>query len=118
MKRFLVIAALVNFAFSVAIFGQQPVTVDRPNQKHDIVVNLKMVEKFQEAAYSNNILAITDFAVQYSFEEIKTIAHAYNTGNIETTSVIEINNFLARIKNENNNKKLELHSEKEIMAVN
>jgi hypothetical protein len=116
MKRILIIIALVNFVIIASVSGQVAEKTTINGQKEDMVINMKMIEKYQNAEYSENQLSFTDLVSNYSFENIKLIAQAYNTGKIETSNPEEINNYLASVEKENNDNSLELYSEKNILA--
>ena len=114
MKRIISTLTLMIMVTGVSVFGQVKESADMVNQKVDIVINQKMIEKFRNAEYSENQVSFIDLFSDYSFETIKVLAQAYNSGEIAVASKDEINSYLARYEKENN--QLELYSEKKTLA--
>lgn len=117
MKRILIIIAFVNFAVIASVNGQTSKNTSTDINKEDIVVNIKMIEKYRNAEFVENQVSFVELCSNYSFESIKLIAQAYNTGEIKSSNIEEINNYLAKIEKEINDKSLELYSEKNILAA-
>lgn len=119
MKRIVSILALMNIVVCISVYGQVSETTTSIDHKDDIVINFKMIEKYKNAEYSENQITFTDLFSNYSFETIKVIAQAYNNGELEITTIDEIDNYLAAKEKENNNvEPLELFSEKKILVTN
>jgi hypothetical protein len=103
----------------ISVYGQVKETTNPINSKNGIVINHKMIEKFRNAEYSENQVSFTDLYTMYSFESVKVIALAYHNGEITTTTIDEIDSYLARVEKEyKENNQLELYSEKKTLASN
>jgi hypothetical protein len=89
-------------------------TITKHAAVNEIVINYAMIEKFNNAEYSDNLLSFTDLVQGYNFEEICQINQAYRSGEIEVLSETSIHEFAK--KNLNNDNWLHLYSESELKA--
>jgi hypothetical protein len=118
MKKVLSLVFSLSVLSGVYMYSQSTDNTSATTSKEDIVLNMKMIEKYQNAEYSENQLYFTDLASIYSFETVKEIAAAYKNGEIERTAVDEIKTYLAKVEQEKtDDKKLDLCSEKKILAA-
>jgi hypothetical protein len=115
-KAILLLTFLLSVLYSQAQTNEKA-SDNKTSNKEETVINLRMIEKFNNAEYSAEEISFSDIFSNYSFDNIKIIAQAYHKGELDISSTQAIDNYLASIKNDPDyNKSLELYSEKKELA--
>ncbi len=114
MKHMKTIASILTIIlFSLTVSAQQSEKVS-PDQ--DVVINHKMIEKFNNAEYSSDKMDFNTILTNYNFSDIKLIMQAYKTGDIELKPE-NIETYLSSTKTELNKEiNLEKYTEGQVFA--
>lgn len=94
MKRFLFL--LITIASAISVNAQE---ARNTNTEMDVVINYSMIEKFQNAEYAEGTLNFATLTTSYSFDEIKLIYRAYQSGELDLIPK-KIDLFLASVEEE------------------
>lgn len=79
---------------AIGVSGQESVNLPKNEKnKEQIVVNHKMIERFNSCEYAEETLNYSDILKSYSFDEVKSIIHGYNNDEISLTKT-EIENYI------------------------
>jgi hypothetical protein len=96
MKRLFLFLGLTVMCLMV----QSQTSENAISSNNNIVINQKMIDHFNSIEYSADQIDLTYILKNYSFNDAKDVIMAYRSGDIETTTVQSVEEYLSEIKKE------------------
>ncbi len=77
------ISILTLVFVGMGLFGQESDNqLNKVNDKEKMTINHKMIERFNNCEYEEDVLNMPDLMQSYSFEEVKSIVHGYRSSDL------------------------------------
>jgi hypothetical protein len=97
IKRLLSLAILLTISF-ITIHAKEPEGNKAENQRPKVVINHKMIERFNQADFDENALTFQDVLRTYSMEDVKLLTHTYRNTEFVYTDKETMDEKLAEMK--------------------
>ncbi|MBN1952424.1 MAG: hypothetical protein JW801_14580 [Bacteroidales bacterium] len=108
IKKLLSLTLLLTTGF-LYIQAQEPTSNTNDDGQAIVVINHKMIERFNRIEYDSTAMSFQDVIRNYTMEDVKLIAHSYLNGDFVAADKVTLDEKLAEMKAEMDHEIIRIH---------